>query len=80
MADTTKHIRELKFIAEFTDGDDRTVSYPDPKANISTAEVAALAQASADVLVGDKDGAPFKEIRKAQIVDQTITYLDLTTA
>ena len=79
MADTTKHIREVKFVAEFTDGDDRTISYPTTKANISTAEISALAQASANVLVGDKGGAPFKEIRSAQIVDQTVTYLDLST-
>lgn len=80
MADTTKHVREIKFVAGFTDGDDRTISYPTTKSTVTTAEMSALATASATVLVGDKAGAPFKEIKSAQLVDQTITYLDLTTA
>ena len=78
MADRVKQARELKIVARFVDGDDRTIAIPDPKADIDEAQVRAFGTASAKVLEGDKTAAAFKDIKSAKIFETTTTYLDLT--
>jgi len=65
MADRIKNVRELKLVAKFSDGDDRTLSFDNPKATLTTDQLAAqINEASAyakthQVILGDKIGAEF---------------------
>lgn len=78
MADTVESSLELKIVAGFTDGDERTLTFSDPKATITAADINALNASASSVLIGDKYGAPFLMMKDAEIVDKTITKLDLT--
>lgn len=78
MADKSTTTRELKLVAGFVDGDERTITYPNPKSTITAAQIEALNSLAADVLIGDKYGAPFNMFLDAEIVDKMTTKLDLT--
>lgn len=78
MADTVETSLELKIVAGFTDGDERTLTFSDPKSTITAADINALNASASSVLIGDKYGAPFLMMKDAEIVDKTITKLDLT--
>ena len=78
MADTTKISKQLKLVAGFNDGDDRTISLDNPRDNITAAEIQALPAENA--IIGDKAGATFKEWKSAAIVETTVTTLDLASA
>ena len=78
MADTVSTSRELKLVAGFVDGDERTISYPNPKSSITSAQIEALNASASSVLIGDKYGAPFNMFLDAEIVAKTTTKLDLT--
>ena len=82
MADKTKTSKELKLVASFSDGDDRTLSISKPKSTITKSDINATAfkNAAAAVLIGDKTGADFTTWKSAKVVEQTTVYLDLTTA
>ena len=77
MADTVTTSLELKIIAGFTDGDERTLTFSDPKSTITAADINALNASASSVLIGDKYGAPFLMMKDAEIVDKTTTKLDL---
>lgn len=78
MADKTTSTNELKLVAGFADGDERTIRYPNPKSNITAAQINALNASASSVLIGDKYGAPFNMFLDAAIVEKTTTDLDLT--
>lgn len=78
MADKTSTTNELKIVAGFVDGDERTLRFSDPKSTITAADIEALNAAASSVLIGDKYGAPFNMFLDAAIVEKTTTELDLT--
>lgn len=82
MADKVKSVRELKLVAGFEDGDDRTLAFPDPKDNLTKTQItaAAFVKAAKAALVGDKAGAGMTGWKSAKVFESTTTYLDLTTA
>ena len=80
MANKTKTSQQLKLIAGFSDGDERTISYDNPKQNISAAEIIALNDLADGVIVGDKYGAPFTGFKEAGIATTTQVDLDITPA
>ena len=78
MSDITKTTKTLALVAEFTDGDDRTINLDNPKSGISAANINALNTSASAVLVGDKDKADFLRFKSAQVKETTTVYLDLT--
>lgn len=77
--DTTKTTKQLKLVAGFTDGDDRTISLDNPRDSITAADISAMDSIAAGVLFGDKAGANFMRWKSAKTVESSVTYLDLTT-
>ena len=82
MADKVKTVRELKLVAGFSDGDDRTLSVPNPKSTITASQLTATAfyDAAKAALIGDKTGAAMTGWKSAKIFESTTVYLDLATA
>lgn len=80
MADTTSQSRELKLDYRFQDLDTRTTSVPNPKNNLTKANIQTLAGvlAQTQAFVGDKNNAPFETITSAKYVEQMRTQLDLS--
>ena len=78
MADKSTTTYELKLIAAFADEDDRTIRYPNPRDDLTKADILALQTLAIPVLIGDKYGATFTRFKSAKIVDKTETTLDLT--
>ena len=78
MADKTTTTNELKLVAGFVDGDERTLRFSDPKSTITAAQIEALNASASSVLIGDKYGAPFSMFLDAAIVEKITTELDLT--
>lgn len=77
MSDKVKTSYQLKLIAGFTDGDERTITVDNPKPNITAEQIKALDSLAANVIIGDKYGAPFSTFRDAGIQESTIVYLDI---
>lgn len=82
MADKVKSVKELKLVAGFSDGDDRTLSVPDPNDGLTKTQItnSTFVDAAKAVLLGDKTGADMTGWKSAKIFESTTTYLDLTTA
>lgn len=60
---------KLKFVATFTDGDTRTISIDNPAENIDIGRaIKNLETRAANVLIGDKFGAPFSRFADARKV------------
>lgn len=78
MSDMTKTTQQLKIVAGFSDGDERTISIDNPVENITPAQIKALDSLAADVLIGDKYGAPFTTFKDAGIYQITKVELDLS--
>ena len=84
MADVTKTKNTLSIVAEFADGDDRTLTVDDPKDEYSEAQFAAAIGnletfiATNQVILGDKNAADFARIKSAKITRGTTKYLDLS--
>lgn len=80
MADTTKTTYDLKLETIFVDGDTRTFSIKNPKANISQSDIQGLDtyMQENNILVGDKYGGRFGRITKASTVEKTTVSLDLS--
>lgn len=79
MADVTKTSKILALVAEFTDGDDRTLNLDNPKNNVTASEINALNAYASGVLIGDKEQAAFQRFKSAKVKTTSVTYLDLTT-
>ena len=80
MADKTTHTSTLNVVAEFTDGDDRTIGLENPNTAINLAQGVKNLETytkTNQVIIGDKTGAAFKAFKSATIVDKTIIKFDL---
>lgn len=80
MADVIKSSKVLSLVAEFNDGDDRTINLDNPISGISAANINALSTHASGVLIGDQNQAAFQGFKSAKVITSTVTYLDLTTA
>ncbi len=80
MADVIKSRGVLQLVAEFTDGDDRTITLDNPKTSLTASAInSASAYAKANnLIVGDKASAGFTRFKSAKKVATTTRYLDLT--
>ena len=78
MADIRKITKQLKLVAGFEDGDDRTISLDNPRDDITAEEIQAMDSVAAGVLFGDKAEAGFRKWKSAKVVESSVTYLDLT--
>lgn len=79
MADVTKTSKQLKLVANFADGDDRTIAIDDPKTDLTKDDIndADFVKSAAEVLIGDKAAAGFTNWKSAKIVENSTVYLDL---
>ena len=78
MANKVKTTKQLKLIAGFADGDDRTIAFDTVRDDITGTEVKALESKAAAGLIGDKAGAAFTGWKSAQIVTTKTTYVDIS--
>ena len=78
MADVTKTTKVLSLVAEFTDGDDRTLNLDNPISGISTANISELSTYASGVLIGDQNQAAFQGFKSAKVINRTVTKLDLS--
>lgn len=80
MADKTSVTNKISFVANFNDGDTRTIAMPNPK---SVEQLPALLGAlqsyllSVHGLVGDKNEGAFTHLSDARVVQTTETTLDI---
>lgn len=79
MADKVTQTSELKLEAGFYDGDTRTIALPDPKSDVTAAQIKAVANTikQTQAILGDKTGAAFVGFNKAQKVSKKVTNLDI---
>ena len=77
MADTVKTSNQLKLVAGFADGDERTISIDNPSATVSAAAIKALDSLASGVIIGDKYGAAFTRFKDAGIQETTMVQLDI---
>lgn len=80
MADIVKTTKQLILVAGFADGDDRTISFDDPKNDITATQINNLKTNAATAIIGDKAGATFTGWKDARVVERTVTTLDLASA
>lgn len=83
--DTVTTSYDMKFLLDFADTDTRTLSVSNPKDKseitedqIKEFETLILNGGTSTLLIGDKTGASFRQIRTVTQVRKTITTLDLT--
>jgi len=76
--DTVKKSYQLKLVAGFSDGDERTISLENPRDNITAADIKALDSLASGVIIGDKYQAPFTTFKDAGISETTKVELDLS--
>lgn len=79
MADVVKTRGILQLVAEFADGDDRTIALDNPKVDISAAAINAAAAFAKqnNLILGDKLAADFTRFKSAKKVATTTRYFDL---
>jgi len=77
MADIVSTSETLSIVAEFADGDDRTITLQKPRGNLTWADIEALSTAAAKVLIGDRAQANFYRFKEAFTRETEITYLDI---
>jgi len=77
MADVTKTEKVLSVVAEFADGDDRTITLNNPRSNITWADIEALNASASAVLIGDRAAANFYRMKEAYTRETTAVYYDL---
>ena len=76
MADTTSTTKTFTAVAEFTDGDNRSISIDNPRDGITWENVETLNQYAANVLIGDKQGARFSRFSSAKITNRYTLTID----
>lgn len=77
MASVVTTSEEIVAVARFTDDDTRTITIPNPKAEISQEEITTFETTASKVLIGDRAGAAFSDlmsIKKRQIVKRETTF------
>lgn len=78
MANTTTQTYQLKIVAGFSDGDERTISFDSPRSDVTAADIKALDSLAAGVLIGDKYGAEFNRFVDAGLYETTKVVLDIS--
>ena len=80
MADVVKTAYNLVIETVFVDGDTRTLTIKNPRSTISQSDITDLNSymQETNILIGDKDGAPFGRIKKVTRRSSTTTYLDIS--
>ena len=78
-ADTVTSSCEGKLVVEFYDGDNRTLSVPNPKTNLTATQVNAVVNqmVTDQPLIGDKFGASIVGASSFKVIEKTETKLDL---
>lgn len=79
MADKVSTNYQLKIVAGFADGDERTISYENPRSNLTAADIKALDSLAAGVLIGDKYGAAFSTFKDAGVYTISKVELDINS-
>ena len=82
MADIVKTIRTDSMVAEFSDGDTRTLTQNDPLTQTESLvaainDFATYCQAN-NIIIGDKASGAFSRIREAKVINKTTVNYDLT--
>ena len=79
MADTIKSANELKLEGYFADGDTRTITLSNPKANLTAADIKTVETTTKTTqpIIGDKGGAEFVRFKRARVIEQQKVYLEL---
>lgn len=77
MADTVSSSNYVQLVAAFADGDTRNINVSYPKATITNEEITELEQAAANVLIGDKFGAPFYNFGEVNRIIETVTNVEI---
>lgn len=71
-----KTFNQIKLLAGFADEDDRTLTLDNPNTSLDLGTaIGQLESLAADVLIGDKYGAPFTRFKEAKILQGTRTEL-----
>lgn len=80
MADIIKIATNLNIECVFLDGDTRTITLKNPRANISSSDIENLEtfMQTEKIIIGDRDSSEFRKIKQAIRRKTTTTYLDLT--
>lgn len=79
MADITTQEKTLQIENLFVDGDTRTITLRNPKANITTEQIQdlnTLIQAN-NILLGDKTSATFGRIQSVKRITRTKTQIEI---
>ena len=80
MADKVTTTSTLQMVAEFVDGDDRTINLDNPNTAINLAagvvNLGNYAKTN-QVIIGDKAGAAFKDFKSAKVIQKTVRKFDL---
>lgn len=77
MADTVSSSYRLSLVADFIDGDDRTLTIQNPNPSITWTDIRLVSAAASGVLIGDREGSAFKNFKSANLVQTEIHKLDL---
>ena len=77
MATEQYYYNKLKLTAGFSDGDDRNISLDDPLPDLTKETILTVGASLSGVLIGDKDGADFLEIKNASYVAGSVTEITL---
>ena len=80
MADKTKVSSDIKFVANFNDGDTRTISMPSPKSVEQLPSLLGGLESfliSSQAIVGDKNRGTFTHLSEARVVQVTEITLDI---
>ena len=78
MADMVKEKTTLQLVAEFIDGDTRTITLDNPNASLTAQDIDNLNSLMVAGLVGDKTGAQFYRWKTAATVNKQTIELDIT--
>ena len=77
MPDVVKSEKTVSVVAEFADGDDRTISLPNPRGNLTWADIEVLNASASAVLIGDRAAANFYRMKEAYTRETRTTYFDI---
>lgn len=78
MADLVSTKKTLQLVAEFIDGDTRTITLENPKASLTAADIDATTSLMLQGLIGDKTGAQFYRWKTAAVIDKNTIELDIS--
>lgn len=80
MPDVTTTTDNVRLVAGFVDGDERTIRMPNPRTGITKADIQALDSLATGVLIGDKYSSDFSGFKAASYIKITKKVFDLSNA